>query len=175
MNDEMENWLFAFASANGRRVGYLEDLVTGEAIEKEIGKFIGSFHGTYEEMIRAVAYAAYGCGEVVAERTELAKKRFDEAQRWETSTDRERSNLAQLEAMIDRAAACTGLTMAEIKAQPISRLSAMIYFAHVKAGMQIDSSAARLHAEYLATLKSIRKRLEKERADDLTKSQVVET
>ena len=44
-----------------------------------------------------------------------------------------------------------------------NKWAGMIYDANVRAGMEMTKSAAKAHAEYLATLKSVRERLTKER------------
>ena len=79
-------------------------------------------------------------------------------------TDREQRNFANLEEILARAAAATGLTFDDIMVQTPSRLRGMIYAAHVQAGMEMSKTSARAHAEYLATLDAIAKRLRAEKA-----------
>ena len=42
----------------------------------------------------------------------------------------------------------------------------MIYAAHVQAGMEMTKTSAKAHADYLATLNAIAKRLREEKAGD---------
>ena len=62
------------------------------------------------------------------------------------------------------AAAATGLTFNDLMLQTPSRLRGMIYAAHVQAGMQMTKVSAKAHADYLATLDAIAKRLRAEKA-----------
>ena len=156
---ETEDWLFAFACAKGRESKYLDELRDPDAIQRALGVFIASLTATKEEIERAVYFAAMGEGEVEAEKTELAKQR--EATDGKT---REQRNYEAMEEIIDQAAAATGLTFNDLMLQTPSRLRGMIYAAHVQAGMQMTKVSAKAHADYLATLDAIAKRLRAEKA-----------
>ena len=101
-----------------------------------------------------------GEGEVVAEKTELQKQHDAEE---EKRTDKEQRNFASLESILAKAAAATGLTFDDLMTQTPSRLRGMIYAAHVQAGMTMTKTSAKAHAEYLATLDAISKRLRGEK------------
>lgn len=154
-------WLFAFACAHGRRHGYLEGLRKKEDIELALGQFLGSCTATRIEVERAVAYAVEGIESPEPEPTELAKKR-EEKRKDELPTERERRNAAWLERLLTEAASATGMTYADIMEQTPSRLCAMITAANVRAGMEMSQKQARAHADYLATLAAIKKRLQAE-------------
>jgi len=94
------------------------------------------------------------------EKTELAKRR----ERAETPDERERRNFAAMEETLSHAAAATGLTFDDLMCQTPSRLRGMIYAAHVQAGMELTKTSAKAHADYLATLNAITKRLRDEKA-----------
>ena len=153
------DWLFAFACAKGRERGYLDGLRDPEEIQSALGHFIASVTATKAEVENAVYYAAVGQW-VEPEKTELAKRR----ERAETPDERERSNFAALEETLAQAAVSTGLTFDDLMCQTPSRLRGMIYAAHVQAGMQLTKTSAKAHAEYLATLNAIAKRLREEKA-----------
>ena len=153
------DWLFAFACAKGRERGYLDGLRDPEEIQSALGHFIASVTATKAEVENAVYYAAVGQW-VKPEKTELAKRR----ERAETPDERERSNFAALEETLAQAAVSTGLTFDDLMCQTPSRLRGMIYAAHVQAGMQLTKTSAKAHAEYLATLNAIAKRLREEKA-----------
>jgi len=155
-----EDWLFAFACAHGRERGYLDGLRDPREIERALGRFIASVAATKAEVENAVYYAAVG-QEVIPEKTELAKQREKE----ETPDERERGNFAALEQRLAEAAAATGLTFDDLMTQTPSRLRGMIYAAHVQAGMELTKTSAKAHADYLATLDAIAKRLRKEKAE----------
>lgn len=157
---ETEDLFFAFACAKGRERGYLDSLRDADEIEKEVRKFAESFAGTPKEMERAVYYATVGVAEAEPEKTELQKKRESAD---ESRIDREQRNFAALEGILARAAAATGLTFDDIMVQTPSRLRGMIYAAHVQAGMEMTKTSAKAHAEYLATLDAISKRLRAEK------------
>lgn len=159
-----EDWLFAFACAHGREPGYLDKLQSPADIERALGEFLGAFHGTKAELERAVAYAAIGPDYVEAEQTELAKKRAEKENAELTPSAQEQKNYAALEDLLGRAAAATGFSFADLMAQTPSRLSRMIYAAHVQAGMQLTADTARAHADYMATLTAIAERLRAEKA-----------
>ena len=154
------DWLFAFALAHGRERGYLDGLRDPEEIQCALGHFIASVTATKAEVENAVYYAAVGQG-VKPEKTELAKRR----ERAETPDERERRNFAALEEKLAEAAAATGLTFDDLMCQTPSRLSGMIYAAHVQAGMKLAKTSAKAHADYLATLNAITKRLREEKAE----------
>ena len=94
------------------------------------------------------------------EKTEIAKQRERET----TPDERERRNFAALEETLSQAAAATGLTFDDLMCQTPSRLRGMIYAAHVQAGMKLTKTSAKAHADYLATLDAIAKRLRAEKA-----------
>lgn len=156
---DTEDWLFAFACANGRERRYLDELRDPEEIQCALGHFIASVTATKTEVINAVYYASVGIDEVKPEKTELAKER----ERKETPSDRERRNYAALEEKLAQAAVSTGLTFDDIMCQTPSRLRGMIYEAHVQAGMELTKASAAAHADYLATLNAITNRLRQER------------
>lgn len=164
---ETEDVFFAFACAKGRERGYLDALRDREAIERAVRGFAESFTGTPQEMERAVYYAAVGVDEAEPEKTGIQKQREAEEAKW---TDREQRNFANLEEILARAAAATGLTFDDIMVQTPSRLRGMIYAAHVQAGMQMTKVSAKAHADYLATLDAIAKRLRAEKAARDTKN-----
>lgn len=158
-DEPTEDWMFAFACAHGRERGYLDGLRDPEEIQGALGHFIASVTATKAEVENAVYYAAVGHG-VKPEKTELAKRR----ERDTTPDERERRNFAALEETLAQAAAATGLTFDDLMCQTPSRLRGMIYAAHVQAGMQLTKTSAKAHAEYLATLNAITKRLREEKA-----------
>ena len=157
-------WLFAFACANGRRHGYLESLRKKDDIELALGRFLGSCTATREEVERAIVYAVDGVEEPEPEPTELAKRRA-EKRADEIPAERERRNAAWLERILTDAATSTGMTYADIMEQTPSRLCNMIMAANVKAGMKMSQTSASAHADYLATLAAIKKRLIAEKAE----------
>lgn len=159
-DQDTEDWLFAFACAKGRDRNFLDTLHDPEEIECALGCFISSITATKEEVERAVYYATMGEGEVVAEKTELQKQHDAEE---EKRTDKEQRNFASLESILAKAAAATGLTFDDLMTQTPSRLRGMIYAAHVQAGMTMTKTSAKAHAEYLATLDAISKRLRGEK------------
>jgi hypothetical protein len=154
------DWLFAFACAHGRERGYLDGLRDPEEIQCALGHFIGSVTATKAEVDAAVYYAAVGIEDAKPEKTELAKER----EKNETPDERERKNFAALEEKLAEAAAATGLTFDDIMLQTPSRLRGMIYAAHVQAGMEMTKTSAKAHADYMATLNAIAKRLREEKA-----------
>lgn len=153
-----EDWLFAFACARGRERGYLEKLKDPEEIQCALGQFIGSCVATKAEVEAAVYYVTVG-DTVRPERTELAKKTEERLD----PDERERRNYAELEDRLARAAAVTGFTFDDLMVQTPSRLRALIYAAHVEAGMKLTKTAAKAHADYLATLHAVAERLRAER------------
>lgn len=155
------DWLFAFAVANGRRVGYLSELTDEKSVRSELKAWMRTVSATKSEVARAVYHVTVGYDDVDAEKTELAKAN----EKTKTDEERERDAYAKIEETLREAAATTGLTIDDIMAQPISRLQGMIYEANVRAGMEMTKSAAKAHAEYLATLKAVRERLTKERGE----------
>lgn len=155
------DWLFAFACAKGRERGYLSELRDPEEIQCALGFFLGGMTATKAEVDNAVYYAAIGIGTAEAEPTEIEKNREKD----ETPTERERRNYAKIEKLLAEAAAATGLTLDDLLVQTPSRLRGMIDAAHIQAGMEMSKTSAKAHAEYLATLAAIRKRLEREKAE----------
>ena len=159
-DETTEDWMFAFACAKGRDRKFLDNLHDPEEIECALGCFMSSFTGTHEEMERAAFFVAMGIDEVEAEKTKIAKAKEEQDN---ALTDREQRNFAALEDILDRAAAATGLTFDDLMTQTPSRLRGMIYAAHVQAGMEMTKTSAKAHADYLATLDAISKRLRAEK------------
>ena len=157
---ETEDWLFAFACAKGRERGYLDGLHDPEEIQCALGHFIASVTATKAEVENAVYYAAVGIEDPKPEKTDIAKER----EKNETPDEQERRNFSALEEKLAEAAAATGLTFDDLMCQTPSRLRGMIYAAHVQAGMQLTKTSAKAHADYLATLNAITKRLREEKA-----------
>ena len=155
------DWLFAFACAKGREHGYLRALHDPEEIQRALGQFLGSITATKAEVDNAVYYVAVGIGTAEAEPTDMEKER----DKGKTPTERERQNYARIEKLLDDAAAATGLTLDDLFISTPSRLRRMIDAAHIQAGMEMTKTSAKAHAEYLATLAAIRKRLEGEKAE----------
>lgn len=163
-DEDTEDWMFAFACANGRHRGYLYELTRPEEIQCALGHFIGSCTATKDEVDAAVYYATVGIKDVEPEPTDMAKKRTAE----ETKDERVRRNFEAMERRISEAAAATGLTFEDLMVQTPSRLRGMIYAAHVQAGMELTKTSAKAHADYLATLNAITKRLREEKASKAT-------
>ena len=155
----VEDWLFAFACAHGRERGFLDGLRDPEEIQCALGVFLHSCTATKAEVDNAVYYASVGIKEVKPEKTEIAKAR----EKKETPDERERKNFAAIEEKLTAAAAATGLTFDDLMCQTPSRLRSMIYAAHVQAGMKMTKTSASAHADYLATLNAIAKRLREEK------------
>lgn len=156
---QTEDWLFAFACAHGRERGYLDGLRDPDEIQRAVGAFVGSCTATRAEIESAVYYAVAGAEDIKAEKTELAKSRDRDT----TPDERERRNFAAMEEILAEAAASTGLTFDDLMAQTPSGLNGMIYAAHVQAGMKLTRTSAKAHADYMATLSAIAKRLRGER------------
>ena len=97
---DTEDWLFAFACAKGRESKYLDELRDPETIQCALGVFTASIAATKEEVERAVYYAVMGEGEVVAEKTELAREREDA-----DGKTREQRNYEAMESILAQAAA----------------------------------------------------------------------
>lgn len=159
-DEDTEDWFFAFACAHGRERGYLDGLRDPDEIQCALGCFIGSCTATKAEVVNAVYYASVGIEEVKPEKTELAKQR----EKKELPGAREQRNYRAMEERLARAAATTGLTFDDLMTQTPSRLRGMIYAAHVEAGMEMTPTSAKAHADYLATLNAITKRLRDEKA-----------
>lgn len=159
-DEATEDWLFAFACANGRKRGFLEGLHDPEEIQCALGHFIGGCTATKTEVVNAVYYASVGIEEVKPEKTDMAKEREKKT----TPDERERRNFAALEERLAEAAAATGLTFDDLMTQTPSRLRGMIYAAHVQAGMELTKTSSKAHADYLATLYAITNRLRAEKA-----------
>ena len=159
-DETTEDWMFAFACAKGRDRKFLDNLHDPEEIECALGCFLSSITATKDEVDRAVYFAAMGTEQVEAEKTELAKKNEEEDK---ARTDQEQRNFVALEDILAKAAAATGLTFDDLMLQTPSRLRGMIYAAHVKAGMEMTKTSAKAHADYLATLDAISKRLRAEK------------
>lgn len=159
-DEATSDWMFAFACAKGREAGYLRNLHDPSAIQSALGAFIGSCTATKAEVDSAVFYATVGIQEPEPEPTDMAKARAEK----ETPGERERRSFARLERRLSEAAAATGLTFDDLMTQTPSRLRGMIYAAHVQAGMEMSVNAAAAHADYLATLNAISRRLRAEKA-----------
>lgn len=159
-DEPTEDWLFAFACAHGRERGYLDNLHDPEEIQVALGQFIGSVTATKAEVDNAVYFAAVGINAAKPEPTGLMKQREKD----ETPDRREMRNFAAMEDRLASAAAATGLTFDDLMCQTPSRLCAMIYAAHVQAGMELTKTTSKAHADYLATLKAIAERLRAEKA-----------
>lgn len=155
------DWLFAFACAHGRERGYLDGLHDLDEIRRVLGRFISGVAATKAEVDAAVYYAAVGVEDPKPEKTDIAKER----EKNETPDERERKNFAELEKRLAEAAVSTGLTFDDLMIQTPSRLRGMIYAAHVQAGMEMTRASAKAHADYLATLHAIAKRLRDEKAE----------
>jgi len=158
-DEEIGEWMFAFACLHGRERGFLEGLRDPAEIEKEVGKLVGTICATKKELQNAIYYVAIGEDDVTPEKTEIEKKK-------ERDDPRIMRNYSRVEDILTKAAAATGLTYEDIMVQTPSRLSAMIYQACVIAGREMSSNEAKCHAEYLATLHAIRARLMEERDAD---------
>ena len=159
-DENSEDWLFAFACANGRRWAFLDNLRDPEKIKSALEDFVSSCTATKDEVMNAVCYAALG-HDATPEKTDLAKER----EKHLTPDERERRNFAALEERLAQAAVATGLTFSDLMGQTPSRLCGFIYAAHVQAGMPLAKSSAQAHADYLATLNAIAKRLRQEKAE----------
>jgi len=160
-DEPTEDWLFAFACAKGRERGFLDGLRDPDEIQCALGCFISSVAATKAEVDNAVYFAAVGIEAVRPEPTGLMKQREKD----DTPDERERRNFAAMEDRLASAAAATGLTFDDLMCQTPSRLCAMIYAAHVQAGMELTKTTAKAHADYLATLKAIAERLRAEKAE----------
>ncbi|MBR4353772.1 MAG: hypothetical protein IKP97_00545 [Kiritimatiellae bacterium] len=160
-DEATEDWLFAFACAHGRERGYLDGLRDPEEIQCALGHFIGGCTATKSEVVNAVYFVSVGVEKVEPEKTDIAKER----EKHETTDERVRRNFAALEERLAEAAAATGLTFDDLMIQTPSRLRGMIYAAHVQAGMEMSKTSAKAHADYLATLNAITKRLRAEKAE----------
>lgn len=155
-----EDWFFAFACAKGRGRGFLDGLHDPEEIQCALACFMSSCTATKAEVDNAVCYAAIGTDKVTPEPTGMMKEREKNA----TPDEREARNFAAMEERLAEAAAATGLTFDDLMCQTPSRLTGMIYAAHVQAGLPMSKTSAKAHADHLATLEAIRKRLIAEKA-----------
>lgn len=158
---EVEDWMFAYACAHGREPKYLRELIDPKEIQCALGIFIASMTATKEEVERAVYFAACGIQDPEPEKTEIQKRREEEEAA--RNVTREQRNFEALEDVLANAAAATGLTFDDLMTQTPSRLRGMIYAAHVQAGMELSKTNAKAHADYLATLDAISKRLRAEK------------
>ena len=157
--DEELFWLAAFAYAHAREPGFFEGLYAPDEIRRAVNKWKRSLAATRREVERAVVVVAVGDDGEEAEPTELAK-----AQNL-TEFDRERRNYAALEETLGVAAKELGFTLQELLTETPGRLGRLIYLACVRDGKEMNSAQAKAHADYLATLAAIRKRLEMEKND----------
>lgn len=167
--ETMEDWMFAFACANGRRRGAFDALYDPAAIERAMGEFLGGLSCTHAEVERAIYHVTVGADNEKPEKTPLAKARDADL----TPTERERRNYAAMEDTLSKAAVATGFTYEDLMLHTPSRLVGYIYAAHVEAGDKLTQTSAAAHASYLATLHAIQDRLRAERdatahSDNLT-------
>ncbi|MBP5319840.1 MAG: hypothetical protein J6334_02545 [Kiritimatiellae bacterium] len=142
--------LAAYACAKGRSPVLLASLAAPRQIRTAVHAWLKTLGCTVRELLDAARYAIEGVGEPVPDPTPMAARRQD----WDPDP------IAVLERYVAEAAAATGLTMGDILAQTPSALAGMIHASHVEAGEPLTSAVARCHADYLATLAAIRKRLE---------------
>lgn len=157
--DEELFWLAAFAYAHGREPGAFAALYSPEEIRRAIKAWKKSIAATRREVERAVVVVAVGDDGEEAEPTELAKAQN------RTEFDRERRNYAALEETLGVAAKELGFTLQELLTETPGRLGRLIYLACVRDGKEMNSAQAKAHADYLATLHAIKKRLEMEKND----------
>lgn len=158
--EAMENLMFAFACANGRKRGAFDALYGVAEVEKAVGKFAAEMYATMPELRRAVKYILGG-DEDEPEPTEMERRRDAGL----TPSERERRNYAALKNKLGAAASLLGFTYEDLAILTPSQLTGFIYAAHVEAGKEMTKSAAGAHASYLATLNAIRTRLEKEKSE----------
>lgn len=162
---DARDWLFAFACAYGRRPHFLERLYDPEKIQIELGRFLGSITATREEVARAVFYATTG-GRIVKPETPIKKDGRDtakDAQSPDDKAERERQFLDNLEACLASAAAASGISAHDLLARTPSQLRALVYAAHIQAGLPVSKSNGQAYADYFATVDAIISRLRKER------------
>lgn len=158
-SEEEDDWFFFFACAKGRERGYLSGLFDEREVRKAVKEFKKSITATKAEVALAIRYVVSGVETAKAEMTELAKKRGEDL----SPSERERRNYADLERLMSDAAVATGLSFEDLMCSTPSRLCGYIYSACVQAGAKMSKTSARAHADYLATLDAIAKRLRAER------------
>lgn len=158
-NENEDDWFFLFSLAKGRDRGYLPQLFDEGNIRAAVKEFRRSVCATKKELWMAAQYAVSGDENARAEMTELAKK----ARRDETPSERERRNYAALAETLSEAAVATGMTLDDLLCQTPSRLVGYVYAAAVQAGAKLPKASAAAHADYMATLDAIAKRLRAER------------
>ena len=158
-DEDEDDWFFFFASAKGRERGFLTELYDEREVRKAVKAFRRSVAATKAEVALAVRYAVSGDETAKAELTELAKKRGEGL----SPSERERRNYADLERVMSDAAVATGLTFEDLMCSTPSRLCGYIYSSCVQAGLKMTKTSAAAHADYLATLDAVAKRLRAER------------
>ena len=68
-----------------------------------------------------------------------------------------------LEACLASAAAASGISAHDLLARTPSQLRALVYAAHIQAGLPVSKSNGQAYADYFATVDAIISRLRKER------------
>ena len=159
-DEAMENIMFAFACANGRKRGAFADLYDVASMEAALGRFAAATYATAGELKRAIDYILRK-SEDAPEKTELEKARDKD----KSPEERERRNYAALERTLAEAASHVGYTFDDLMMHTPSQLNGLIYAAHVEAGEKMSDTNAAAHAGYLATLRAIRTRLEREKME----------
>ena len=155
-DEAMENIMFAFACANGRKRGAFADLYDVASMEAALGRFAAATYATAGELKRAIDYILRRADDV-AEKTEMEKAKDKDT----TPEERERRNYAALERTMAEAASHVGYTYEDLMLHTPSELTGILYAAHVEAGEKMSETNAAAHAGYLATLNAIRTRLER--------------
>ena len=135
-----------------------ETLKSGEKAGK---KWLRSLPCTEREMARACHYAAWGFDDAVPA---ISERRMEYLLRTGRSAAME--NLVRLERVMAQAAASTGMSYIDLLSQTPSRLNAMVVAAQVEAGATVSRDTAKCQTDYSATLREIKMRLEKERAEE---------
>ena len=159
-DEETQQNFFYFACAHATDPSAFDGLETPKQIEKAVRAWLRKVPCTVREMARACHYATWGFDDAVAAPTEMKLEYMRRTGRTEAM-----ENLARVERVMAQAAASTGLSYFDLLAQTPSRLNAMVVAAQVEAGAKVSRDVAKAQVDYSATLREIRTRLEKERAD----------
>ena len=159
-DEAMENIMFAYACVNGRKRGAFADLYEIPAMEAALGRFAAATYATAKEVKRAIDYILRKTDDI-AEKTEMEKAKDKDT----TPEERERRNYAALERTLAEAANHVGYTYEDLMMHTPSQLTGLLYAAHVEAGEKMSETNAAAHAGYLATLRAIRTRLEREKME----------
>lgn len=162
---ETRQMFFYFACAHATDPSVFAGLEAPKDIEKAVKKWLRTLPCTEREMARACHYAAWGFDDAVPA---VSERRMEYLIRSGRSTEME--NLVRLERVMAQAAASTGMSYLDLLAQTPSRLNAMVVAAQVEAGASVSRDTAKAQTDYSATLREIRMRLEKERADKKERS-----